>query len=334
MSSEIVFEVSGNAARPLMATSLEAEGLLERLHLQQWVLRHPELLGDELLIITDEFDRWQDASGRSIGDRLDVLALDKGGRPVVVELKRGAAPRLTDLQAVGYAAMVSRFSVDDLVDAHGVFLGRQGTPSDPDEVRTILEMHTNSGKLSDHLLRSPSIVIMAESFAPAMTASVVWLSEQGVDISLREFTLYRSGEQLVLTLSQVWPVREVEDFTVRPRRQDAVAARDEKTFPDIEWSVDDLVLLRARLTGAKQEATVTTLLDHASASEDLAIGLDDLIAHSRRTIAEVRSDLAHLTMIAKADFGRNNWPAMFVQRRYVVSSATAAAWIASAPRTD
>lgn len=330
MTGETVFVVDGAEAQPLVRTTLEAEGLWERHHLQQWALKYPALLGDDLYVITDEFDRWEDSSGQGVSDRLDVLALDSEGRPVVIELKRGAAPRLTDLQAVGYAAMVSRFTVEDLVDAHAAFLARQGQPVDPDEVRSILSGHAGGKKLSDHLLRAPAIVIVAESFAPTMSASVVWLSEQGVDIMLREFQLYRSPGGLVLTVSQTWPVRDVEEFTVRPRRQDADAIRDERTFPTVPWSSEDLEGLLVRLQGAKQESTVLAMLDLAASADDLRTTWDDLVARSERTPAQVRSDLAHLTMIAKADFGRENWPATVNWRgsvlSYVMDERTALAW--------
>ena len=330
MAGESVFFVKDEAAQPLARTSLQAEGLWERHHLQQWALQYPDLLGENLYVITDEFDRWEDASGQAVADRLDVLALDPEGRPVVVELKRGPAPRLTDIQAVGYAAMVSRFTVEDLVDAHAAFLARHGEPTGPDEVRAILSGHAGGKKLSDHLLRSPAIVIVAESFAPAMTSSVVWLSEQGVDITLREFQLYRSGDGLLLTVSQTWPVRDVEEFTVKPRRQDADAVREEHTFPSLPWSAEDLQALLTRLAGAKQEPTVLAMLDLATESDGRRVSWEDLVARSGRSPAQVRSDLAHLTMIAKADFGRENWPANVNWRAgvlsYLMDEPTADAW--------
>ncbi|WP_328949275.1 hypothetical protein OG778_14505 [Streptomyces sp. NBC_00184] len=47
-------------------------------------------------------------------DRLDVLGLDATGRLVVVELKRGTADRDVHLQAITYAALVSRFDLGTL----------------------------------------------------------------------------------------------------------------------------------------------------------------------------------------------------------------------------
>ena len=63
MAGESVFFVKDDSAKPLVRTSLQAEGLWERHHLQQWALQYPDLLGEGLYVITDEFDRWE-------GDRL------------------------------------------------------------------------------------------------------------------------------------------------------------------------------------------------------------------------------------------------------------------------
>jgi hypothetical protein len=330
LAGESVFFVKADSAEPLFRTTLQAEGLLERDHLQQWALQRPELLGEDLYVITNEFDRWEDASGQAVGDRLDVLALDPEGRPVVVELKRCPAPRLTYIQAIGYAAMVSRFTVDDLVEAHTSFLARIGKPTEPDEVRAILSGHAGGKKLSDHLLRSPAIVIIAESFAPAITSSVVWLSEQGVDITLRELQLYRSGADLLLTVSQTWPVRDVEEFTVKPRRQDADAVREERTLPSLPWTAEDLEALMLRVMGTKQEPTVLAMLDLAASNEDRWVGFEDLVTCSGKIRTQVQSDLAHLTRFANVDFGRENWP-LSAQRRegklgYLMDEPTAEAW--------
>ena len=57
--------------------------LHEREHLQEWLVRTPDALGEDLLIIQKEFDGFKDTR-----ERLDILALDKEGRLVVVENKR------------------------------------------------------------------------------------------------------------------------------------------------------------------------------------------------------------------------------------------------------
>src|SRR4051794_26022131 len=84
----VLFEVDGSSVRPASTHSLSELGLLERSHLQEWVLAQPQVLGDDVLIVTSEFDRWAGQDGTRTRDRLDVLGLDSSGRLVVAELKR------------------------------------------------------------------------------------------------------------------------------------------------------------------------------------------------------------------------------------------------------
>ncbi|UYM25743.1 hypothetical protein NQP46_30550 [Streptomyces albus] len=58
-----LFTVMGEAATPIARTGLAAEGLLERQHLQEWVIAHPQVLGESVLVVTAEYDRWADTDG-------------------------------------------------------------------------------------------------------------------------------------------------------------------------------------------------------------------------------------------------------------------------------
>jgi hypothetical protein len=73
--SERVFTVTGSAATPAQPITLAEAGLRERSDLQEWVLAHPEILGEGVLVVTFEFDRWQGSGGARERDRLDVLGL-------------------------------------------------------------------------------------------------------------------------------------------------------------------------------------------------------------------------------------------------------------------
>jgi len=124
MRAEHVFTVDGAVAVPATPVTLLEADLQERQHLQEWVLAHPEILGDErLLTITSEFGNCQTHSGQVDRDRFDVLALDADGRLLVAELKRGPAPDTVLNQTLNYAARVSRFSLDDAIRAHRHYLG-------------------------------------------------------------------------------------------------------------------------------------------------------------------------------------------------------------------
>ena len=111
MAGELVYRVNGTSAVTMATSTLEAAGLRERQHLQEWVLATPEILGEDVLIVTSEFDQWFSKEGRD-PDRLDVLGLGQDGRLVVAELKRDLTPDLVTMQAINYAARASRFTPD------------------------------------------------------------------------------------------------------------------------------------------------------------------------------------------------------------------------------
>jgi len=73
MGREHVFTIEGASALPARTVTLAEVGLREREHLQAWVLAHPEIVGDDLMIGTEEYDRWTTGSGDRDADRLDVL---------------------------------------------------------------------------------------------------------------------------------------------------------------------------------------------------------------------------------------------------------------------
>lgn len=62
-----------------------------------------------------------------------------------------------------------------------------------------------------------------------MTATVVWLSEMGVDLALQRVQAYRVfDDKTVVTVSQLFPVADVEEFTVSPQRQQLQAAEERR----------------------------------------------------------------------------------------------------------
>lgn len=221
-----LFTVDGQKATPISRTGLAAENLLERQHLQEWVIAHPQVLGESVLVITAEYDRWADTDGVPARDRLDVLGLDATGRLVVVELKRGTADRYVHLQAITYAALVSRFDLDTLAHAHREFLARRGQDLATGACKQHMLDHVE-GEWSPELLQRPRQVIIAADFPKQVTHSVVWLSEMGLDIDLIQVGLWRVEGHLVAGFTKVYPTPEVEEFTLTPARVEGEAAAKE-----------------------------------------------------------------------------------------------------------
>lgn len=215
-----LFSVDGSTATPAAVQSMTGLGLHERAHLQEWVLANPAVLGDEVMVITSEYDRWTGADGTRAKDRLDVLGLDASGRLVVAELKRADSGGDVHLQAITYAALVSRFTLETLAEALAHYRTRRGEPTTVVEATNLIREHAG-GDLDPDLLRRPRLVLMAGGFPRQVTHTAVWLSEVGVDIDLVEVTAWSVGGQTLAGFTKVYPTPEVEEFTLAPARAES-----------------------------------------------------------------------------------------------------------------
>lgn len=215
MPDELLFTVDGSEATRVDTITLAQAGLTERQDLQEWVLAHPDILGSGVMIVSFEFDRWWTHTGAAPLDRLDVLGLDETGHLVVAELKRDKAPDTIEMQAIKYAAMASRFNLETLASQHARFLTGRGQACTADEALEKLMGHAED--LSGDTLARPRIVLVASEFPPVVTATTVWLTEMGLDLTLMRYQAYRTGTQTLLSVSQMYPVADVEEFTVAPR---------------------------------------------------------------------------------------------------------------------
>lgn len=181
-----------------MPISFADAGLKERDHLQEWILANPQILGGDLMVVSSEYDGFESSEGTPIYDRLDVLAIDRSGRLVIAELKRDRAQSAVTMQALNYAAMMSRFSLDEVGTVFTKYQRKQGRDvEDP-----LVDLQEWAPEISDETLGPPAIILVAGDFAPQVTNTAMFLFENGIDIRLVQVRLYRiAGGQLVLTRS-------------------------------------------------------------------------------------------------------------------------------------
>jgi alkylated DNA nucleotide flippase Atl1 len=192
----------------------------------------------------ERHDQQSGPDGSRERDRLDVLGLGTDGRLVVAELKRDRAPDTVQMQAIKYAAMASRFTEETLVEHYLRFRARAGEPLDEDTARAELVAH--AGELDPESLRRPRLVLVAGAFPPVVTATAVWLTEMGLDISMQRVQAYRVfGDRVVVTVSQLFPVPDVEEFTVSPQRAQAQAVEDRRRQGREKSTVQRLVAARS-----------------------------------------------------------------------------------------
>src|SRR5580658_71436 len=268
MAEEMLFTVAGSVAMPAQMISLEEAGLEQRADLQEWVLSNPAILGPAVKVVTFEFDGVPTVGGAA-RDRVSVLGLGADGRLVVAELKSSRIAD-TEVTAIKYAASVSRMLPESLAEHYARFQSRRQTPISPEEA--LAELQAHAPNISPESLRRPRIVLLARDFSAVVSASVVWLSEMGLDIALVQISAFRSyvygqsGSSNVpmISVSQVYPVREVEDFTISPERQLA------KERAEAKRRVQDAALVRRLIaTESVADGTIFTLSPRTDLNFDM-----------------------------------------------------------------
>lgn len=298
---EVLLTIEGSSAVPVNRTSLPELSFQERAHLQEWILANPGILGPGVEIITCEYDGWQTAEGERVLDRLDLLAIAPDGHLIVAELKREAAPHSIHMQAINYAAMVSRLTPHDVSELYAAHLGKRGRTVDADAA---LDRLTTEFLLTSETIRHPRIVLIASDFPPSVTASVVWLNEQGVGLSLIRFRPYQlDDKRVVVSFSRLFPVPDVEEFTIGRRSETTVVVDDD---PGAPWDESGL----RRLAAAGNSATLA-LLDLCAVEEPGYVGVTDIADEAGISKGAVRGQLAGLTMRLKSPangFTQKRWP--------------------------
>ena len=196
-------------------STFEAEQLQEA-NLQRLLRDQPDVLEEGLFIISEEYSNWQD-SYRSI----DLLGLDRTGRLVVIELKRTQSGDHSELQAIRYAAMVSNMTLEQIIEAHREYLVRRGKDED---ARVHILGHLGFSEEADAEIRTkdPRIILASAGFSKELSTSVLWLNDNGLDITCIRLRLYRSGGETLMDTDQIIPLPEATDYLVRVRQRENV----------------------------------------------------------------------------------------------------------------
>ena len=182
-------------------------GITERYDLQEWIENNPEILGEELLIITKEFSGFSDTQ-----ERLDLLAIDKNGNLVIVENKLDDSGREVIWQAMKYAAHCSSLTKEEIRKIYNDYV--KGEQDFEDDICDFLNKEDfDEIKLNGEL--SQRIILVAREFRKEVTSTVLWARKFGIEIQCIKVIPYTIGDDLLLDTEQIIPVKDVEDFTIR-----------------------------------------------------------------------------------------------------------------------
>jgi hypothetical protein len=164
---------------------------------------------------------------------------------VVIELKRTEDGGHMELQAIRYAAMVSKMTFADAVNAHTNFLTKTGeNPSEAENaILNFLEWDEPKGTDFGKDVR---IVLVSANFSKEITTSVLWLNERDLDIRCVRLIPSQFMERTLLDIQQVLPLPEATEYQIRLRRK---AAEERNTqVSGADWTRYDLKIGETRYT--------------------------------------------------------------------------------------
>jgi len=202
---------------PLEKITLSGVGITERYDLQAMIKNSSkaffEELGEDLLLVGEEIK----PAISVVDDRIDLLAVDKNGNTVVIELKRGNN-KLQLLQALSYAAMISDWQADTLVAKYNEFCG--ATPEKPLEDWLNVEIELVN--------ESQRVILIAENYDYEVLVTAEWLTNQyAVDIKCFRLNMSQGDDDhQYLSCTCIFPPPEIaEHVKQRGRKQQAEVAR-------------------------------------------------------------------------------------------------------------
>lgn len=198
-----------NNIEKLEEITFKSAGFKERQHLQEWIAKNPESLGESLIIIQKEFSGFDDTN-----ERLDLLALDKKGNLVVIENKLDDTGRDVVWQSLKYASYCSSLTSQDIENIFNDYLKKQGNK---DHASVLLESFFDNEDYREKLNagNSQRIIMVAAEFRKEVTSTAIWLLNYGLNIQCFKTTPYKLGEKFLLDFAQIIPIKEAEDYIIK-----------------------------------------------------------------------------------------------------------------------
>ncbi|WP_319205416.1 DUF4268 domain-containing protein [uncultured Ilyobacter sp.] len=201
-----------NEIIPIEKKTFHELGFREREHLQEWIAKNPNSLGEDLLIIQKEFDGFD-----STRERLDLLALDKNGNLVIIENKLDDTGRDVTWQALKYASYCSSLTKNQIKEIYQNYLDKEMKNENSEEnlIKFYEDVNVNFEDLELNTDQSQRIILVASNFRKEVTSTVLWLINSKIKIKCLKVTAHKLEDKLFLDIKQIIPIKEVEEYTIQ-----------------------------------------------------------------------------------------------------------------------
>lgn len=253
-----LIDKENNKLTKIVKTTFHDLGFKEREHLQEWIAKAPSCLDEELLIIQKEFDGFDGTN-----ERLDLLALDRSGALVIIENKLDDTGKDVTWQALKYVSYCSTLSKTQILSIYQEFLDKKGKGERAEE--KIIEFY--DGKSLDEIElneQDQRMILVAGNFRKEVTSTVMWMINHNISVKCFKATPYKHGEELLLDIEQIIPVKEAADYYIKmadKKKESQSAKESNKGIFELRkryWTE----LLEQYLSVSKQFQNVSPSTDH------------------------------------------------------------------------
>jgi hypothetical protein len=204
-------------------TSLDLES-----HLESWLEGSPWAIAQEPLLV---IGRQTSAAVEGGTVFPDLLTLDRDGNLVIVELKKGRAPREVTTQLLEYAAWASELADDDIIDMAAAYLGHtEETP-----LQQVAKIFCSTFEIDElpTLNQRQRLFIAAEEIPPSVARVCRFLrTSHGVDVNCIAFSVFQTEAGEIL-LSSEWVVGH-EDVVI-PKKAPGHKWSGDKPVKQVVW---------------------------------------------------------------------------------------------------
>lgn len=196
----------------LAETTLWYENFREA-DLEAWLCEHPELIDEDLFIVARQAGRWASETGTTSSQRIDILAIDRMGAPVVMEAKRGACS-YSLVQAVTYVSLVEGCQLEDLAAMHRIWMRGRGIQLSKTDAIDRIRAHIGEGVE----LLSPRVLLIAEAYPAAAFSAFRYLAKQTPGIPINAYAIRSVADEREVTVwaDRVWPLSDASAWKLGP----------------------------------------------------------------------------------------------------------------------
>lgn len=226
--------------------------LTERFDIETWVKNNPSILKEDLLIISEQIIL---PSGR----QPDLIALDKEGNLVIIELKRDDSGKEVYWQTITYAAQFSEYSFLDIVEMYEDYQLKNeiDNGSCQELIEDFIEVEV------EKLNQKQRLIMASKEFHQDVLKASLWLLDYGIDLKLVKLTPYQYDDDLLLLDSEVLiPTPGVEDYI---KNKVEKTKKIDKGYVTPWWSLkkgtyNEIVLKKKLISSLERESNLTPRL--------------------------------------------------------------------------